>query len=131
MSLRLPESTEECLYFTNRGHIIAWVYRKECPRCHKARMGKPVDARGKVKIRAKEYQCPHCKHTEDQETYEASVKIEAVYTCPKCKKKGESIAEYQRKNYQGIPSYMVICQHCGEKMALTKKLRGKREEDVE
>jgi len=124
MSFQVPESMEECLYFTNRDQVIAWVYRQECPQCHKAKMGKPINKQGVVKIKAKEYQCPLCRYTEDKETHEARMHIEAIYTCPKCGKKGETTAEYKRKNYQGIPSFIIICKSCGEKIPLTKKLKG-------
>src|SRR3989338_5402915 len=33
MSLKIPESMDECMYFTNRGEILAWVYRTLCPKC--------------------------------------------------------------------------------------------------
>lgn len=132
MPFKIPNSVDECLYFTNRiigdGKILAWVYRKKCPQCGKARMGKPI-VKGKAKSRAREYQCPACKYTEDKETHEASVKIEAHYTCPKCYKEGESTGEYKRKNVQGTPSYVIICQHCKEKILLTKKLKGIGEEN--
>ncbi len=113
---------EECLYFTNRGTIIAWVRRKQCPKCKNALMGKPVE-KGKVKTRAKEYVCPACGYGEDKEAYESSVKIEAQYTCPRCGKEGESTAEYRRRNFRGVPSYVVECVHCREKIHLTKKLK--------
>ena len=123
---------DECLYFTNRtigdGEVIAWVYRKKCPKCGKAVMGKPV-VKGKVQSRAKEYECPTCKYREDKETHEASVKIEAQYTCPHCKKKGESSGEYRRKNVKGTPSFVVDCQHCKKQILLTKKLKGVGEKD--
>lgn len=122
MGLRMPESMGECLYFTNRGDILAWVYRKLCPKCKKAKMGKPVD-KGSIKIRAKEYVCPACKYTEQKEEHEASLKLEVHYTCPTCGKEGESTGEYKRKNYLGVPSYLVECQHCKAKIALTKKLK--------
>jgi len=36
MTLKRPESMEECVYFTNRvigdGRAMAWVFRKECPK---------------------------------------------------------------------------------------------------
>lgn len=138
MGLRIPESMEECLYFTNRGDILAWVYRKLCPKCKKAKMGKPVN-KGSVKIRATEYECPACKYTEEKEQHESTLKLEAKYTCPECGKEGESTGEYQRKKYKGVPSYIITCQHCQAKIALTKKLkklRGKKgkkdaEEDVD
>ena len=70
MALEIPESMDSCLYFTNRsldpeGQILAWVYKKECPKCKAAKMGKPV-VKGKVKIRAKEYVCPKCDYTEEK-----------------------------------------------------------------
>ncbi len=129
---------DECLYFTNRGDILAWVYRKLCPQCRKAKMGKPV-IKGEVKIKAREYVCPACGYTEEKEQHESALKLEAKYTCPECGKEGESTGEYKRKNYKGVPSYIVECQHCQAKIALTKKLkklRGKKakaeaEEDVD
>src|SRR3989338_1890451 len=138
MSLKIPEFMDECIYFTNRGDILAWVYRKLCPKCKKAKMGKPVN-KGQIKIRATEYECPACKYTEQKEEHEASLKMEAKYTCPECGKEGESPWEYKRKNYKGVPSYLVECQHCKAKIALTKKLKklkGKKakagaEEDVD
>ncbi len=124
MKLRMPESMAECLYFTNRDNVIAWVYRKECPKCHKAKMGKPVDdKKGSVKTRAKEYVCPKCGYTEDKATHEATINIEAQYTCPSCGKEGESVAPYVRKNFKGVPSYIVECVHCKEKIPITKKLK--------
>src|SRR3989344_4086780 len=122
MTLKVPESMDDCLYFTNRGNILAWVYRKDCPKCKKAKMGKPVE-KGKVKTRADKYACPACGYEEDKTEHEESLKLEAAYTCPKCNKKGESTAQYKRKNYLGVPSYVVECQHCGEVMPLTKKLK--------
>ena len=124
MTLKIPETMDQCLYFTNRGSILAWAYKKECPKCKKAKMGKPVDAKtGKVKIRAKEYVCPECGYTEEKKEHEESLVLEATYTCPKCAKEGESTAQYKRKNYLGVPSFVIECQHCGEVMPLTKKLK--------
>lgn len=91
-------------------------------------MGKPV-VKGEVKIKSPEYACPGCGYTEPKEEHEASLKLEAHYTCPACGKEGESTGEYQRKKYKGVPSYIIICEHCQEKIALTKKLkklRGKK-----
>lgn len=118
----MPESMEDCLYFTNRGEILAWAYKKECPKCKHARMGKPV-VKGKIKTRATEYVCPECGYTEEKEEHEATLELQSQYTCPHCGKEGESAGDYKRKNYQGVPSYIVICEHCGEKIALTKKLK--------
>ncbi|MBI2572615.1 hypothetical protein HYV86_02035 [Candidatus Woesearchaeota archaeon] len=127
MALKVPNSTQDCVYFTNRsigeGNVIAWVYKKKCPKCKKALMGKPVVA-GKVKIRAKEYECPDCKYMEDKTTHEKTLVLEAQYTCPSCGKEGESTGEYIRKKFKGVPSFLVECVHCKEKIPLTKKLKG-------
>ena len=124
MALKIPESMDHCLYFTNRGEILAWAYKKECPKCKKAKMGKPVDPKtGKVKIRSKEYVCPECKHTEEKVEHEESLILESAYTCPHCGKKGESTAQFKRKNFKGVPSFIIECQHCNEKIPLTKKLK--------
>jgi len=122
MTLRMPESMNECLYFTNRDNVMAWVYRKTCPKCKKAKMGKPV-VKGKIKTRAEVYECPACKYTEDKIPHEESLVIEAQYTCPKCNKEGESTGQYKRKPFMGVPSYIVECQHCKEKIPITKKLK--------
>lgn len=127
MSLKIPESMDECLYFTNRsigdGQVLAWVYRKQCPKCKKAQMGKPV-VKGKVKSRATEYVCPSCGYTENKTAHEESLNLEATYTCPECGKEGESTAQYKRKTYKGVLSFVVECQHCQAKIPLTKKLKG-------
>lgn len=117
---------EECLYFSNRsigdGQVMAWVYRKDCPKCKKAQMGKPV-AKGKVKIRASEYVCPECNYTEEKAVHENSLTLEAQYTCPHCGKDGEGITPYKRKKFQGVDAYLITCQHCGETIPVTKKLK--------
>ncbi len=126
MTLKMPKSMNECVYFTNRsigsGNVMAWVYRKDCPKCKKAKMGKPV-VKGKVKTRADYYECPQCKYTEQKVEHEESLTLEAQYTCPKCGKEGESTGQYKRKAFQGVQSYLVDCQHCGEKIPVTKKLK--------
>lgn len=94
-------------------------------------MGKPV-VKGEVKIKAPEYVCPACGYTEQKQEHEASLQLEVQYTCPECGKEGESTGEYKRKNYRGVPSYIVLCQHCNAKIALTKKLkklRGKKAQE--
>lgn len=128
MTLKMPTSMEECLYFTNRsigdGNVLAWVYRKECPKCKKAQMGKPVDAKtGKVKSRSKEYVCPECGYTEEKIEHEESLNLEAKYTCPECGKDGESTAPYKRKKYKGVDAFVVECEHCKAVIPLTKKLK--------
>jgi hypothetical protein len=130
MGITMPNSMEECIYFTNRsidsGKAIAWVYRKECPKCHKAKMGKPVE-KGKIKIRAKEYVCPECGYTEEKQEHEESLHLEVQYTCPFCGKEGEATTPYIRKTYQGVKSCVFECEFCNEKIAITKKMKKKKE----
>ena len=122
----MPNSMEECIYFTNRsignGNLIAWVYRKDCPKCKKVKMGKPV-VKGKVKTRADYYECPACKYKEDKKEHEESLTLEAQYTCPECGKEGESTGQYKRKKFKGVDSYVVECEHCGAQIPITKKLK--------
>ncbi len=121
-----PESMDEIIYFTRRavgnGKAMAWVYKKECPQCHKAKMGKPVEG-GKVKIRAKEYVCPECGFTEEKKQHEESLTLEAKYTCPHCGKEGEGTTEYKRKTFEGVKACVVVCQHCEGKIGITKKMK--------
>ena len=128
MALRLPTSMDELLYFSNRVTPVlkakAWVYKKQCPKCKKALMGKPIDpTTGRPKIRSTEYICPACSYTEEKKAHEESLQLECAYTCPACKKTGESTTQYKRKTYLGVPSYVLDCQHCGAKIAITKKMK--------
>lgn len=125
--MREPESMDECVYFTNRtlendGRIRAWTLKIDCPECGKAKMGKPVE-KGKVKIRAKEYVCPECGHTEDKPEHEAKLTVDVVYKCPHCGNEGETHTEYKRKSFQGVPSYVFVCDSCNKKIGITKKMK--------
>jgi len=131
MALKIPTSMEECLYFTNRsldgefeGQVLAWVYRKLCPKCKKDNMGKPINPKtDQPKTRAKEYVCPSCGYEEAKSEHEASLTLEAKYTCPHCGKEGESSCPYVRKTFQGVKAFVIECSECGEKIALTKKMK--------
>jgi len=125
--IREPESMEEVVYFTNRtldpnGRIRAWVFKIDCPKCQKAKMGKPVE-KGKVKIRAKEYVCPECGHTEEKGEHEEKLTVSVVYTCPFCGHSGETTTPYKRKSWNGVPSYIFVCDGCGKKIGITKKMK--------
>ena len=117
---------DDLIYFTRRvignGKARAWVRKKECPKCHKAKMGKPVE-KGKVKIRAKEYTCPECGFTEEKVEHEESLTLEAKYTCPHCGKEGEGTTLYKKKTFEGVPSYVVECEHCKGKIGISKKMK--------
>jgi len=128
MPITEPESMDDLIYFTNRtleegkGKIKAWVYKKMCPQCNKAKMGKPVE-KGKVKIRAKEYVCPACNFTEEKQAHEESLTLEAKYLCPQCGKEGESTTPYKRKSFMGVKAYVVECSNCKAKLPVTKKMK--------
>lgn len=127
MTLKEPESVDECIYFTRRsigdGQIMAWVLKKECPKCHKSIMGKPKDKKGKVKTRAKEYVCYECGFLEDKKTHEESLTVNIKYTCPYCKNQGETTTECKRKTFEGVPAYVFTCEKCGKNIGITKKLK--------
>ncbi|MBD3355022.1 hypothetical protein GF361_03480, partial [Candidatus Woesearchaeota archaeon] len=107
----MPESMDECFYFTNRkiklddgeGSIIAWVYKPKCPKCKKGIMGKPINEKtGKVKIRAKEYVCPECGYTVLKDELEPTLELEIQYKCPFCGDEGEATTEYNRRTWKGV-----------------------------
>lgn len=121
-----PQSMKDLVYFTNRtidnGKIKAWVYKKECPKCHKVKMGKPVE-KGKVKIRAPEYVCPECGYKEDKKEHEDTLTVEIKYICPYCGNEGEATTEYKRKSFEGVQAHVFECRKCGKKIGITKKLK--------
>lgn len=138
MTLRFPESMDDCVYFTRRkikesGQVVAWVFKEVCSKCGKGIMGKPKDSKtGKVKIRAKEYVCPECNHTEGQE-YEDKLTTNVQYTCPNCKNEAETQVPFQRKKVrvfdeekQKKVSVDVIrfqCSKCANNIDITKKMK--------
>ena len=127
--MTMPESMEECFYFTNRkieekGNAISWVLKPMCPKCRKAKMGKPVNEKtGKVKSRAKEYVCPECKYTVDKEEFEATLTMEIEYICPYCGNEGEATTDYKLKSFKGTKAYIFTCEKCNEKIGITKKMK--------
>ncbi len=132
--MKEPESMEELVYFTNRtigegnnGKVICWVPRQKCTKCGKAFMGKPVDKKGSVKIRAKEYECPACHYTVEKQAYEDSLTACVTYKCPACFKNGETETSFKRKNINGVPTLRVLCQYCKTPIDITKKLAEPKE----
>ncbi|MFH2021386.1 MAG: hypothetical protein ABIJ34_08300 [archaeon] len=126
MSLKLPESMEELVYWTARkidkGSVKAWVHREECTECNKAMMGKPRD-KGKVKIRATYYECPECKNTVEKKLYEETLTVNILYTCPKCQYKGEIQVPYKKKRIKGTDAIIFECEKCHQKIPITKKMK--------
>lgn len=121
-----PQSMDEVVYFTNRsvgeGKIRAWARKKECPACHKAKMGKPVE-KGKVLIRAKEYVCPLCGHTEEKKEHEHGLEMEIIYVCPYCRHSGTAKCDYRRRTWQGVQAYVFSCGSCGKAIGISKKMK--------
>ena len=130
MGYRKPESMDECIHYTNRslgkGSAIMWVFRQECPECHKALMGKPRDKDGSVKIRAKEYVCPECGHTMEKKEYEDQLTAYCEFTCPHCGEQGEAEAPFKRKTIDGAPTVRFKCEACGGNIDITKKMKEKK-----
>lgn len=127
--LKKPESMDECVYFTQRdvgkGEATVWVPKQPCPKCKKAMMGKPRDAKGKVKTRATEYVCPKCAYKVEKQAYEDSLMAYAEYKCPSCASQGEAETPYKRKNIEGIPTLRFQCSKCNANIDITKKLKEK------
>jgi ssDNA-binding Zn-finger/Zn-ribbon topoisomerase 1 len=127
MQLKKPDSMEECLYFTNRsigeGSAIAWVYRKECPKCKKGRLGKPIKKNGKADKKADYYECPLCKYQEKNEVVESGLVVEIEYKCPFCGNEGQTTTDYKRKAFEGVPAFVFECEKCHKKIGVTKKLK--------
>ena len=119
--MRELESTAECLYFTRRefapgkGKVMAWVFRKECPKCHKALLSKP-------KKTAPDYECKECGYGEPKKEHEANSEVCVKYTCPFCDKSGETTTPYARKTLYGKKAFVFNCEHCNEKLGIYKKM---------
>ncbi len=135
MALKMPESMDECIYFTRRSkpQVVAWVFKEKCPKCKKAMMGKPVGSDGKVKTRAKEYVCPECKFTMEKVAYEDTLTANIQFTCPKCGFSGEHQMPFKRKKVKifdeeegkevTADALMFNCPKCGQRIAVTKKMK--------
>jgi len=140
MTLKKPSSMEECIYFTNRtigfGRTMAWVFRKQCPKCSKGIMGKPQKKGGKVDKKSNHYVCYSCGYQETNEQLESNLILNVEYKCPYCGNEGQTTTEYKRKSFEGVPSYIFECQKCHKKIGLPKKLKatkkkGKEEADTD
>ena len=134
MALKKPQSMGECIYFTNRtigsGKAMAWVFRKDCPKC-KGVMGKPEKKGGKVDKKAGHYVCYSCGHTESNQEVEDSLAVNIEYKCPHCGNEAETTTEYRRKTFEGVPAYVFECQSCHKKIGITKKLKDTKKKKSE
>lgn len=127
MELEKPNSVEECIYFTNRiigdGRATAWVFRKECPKCKKDELRKPSTKSGKPDKKSPIFVCKSCRYEEKNEDVEKDLIINVEYKCPHCGNESETTAEYKRKSFEGVQSYVFECGKCSKKIGLTKKLK--------
>ena len=136
MAIKEPASMDDLVYFTRRnigkGKAVAWAYRQMCPKCKKAKMGKPVE-KGKVKIRALEYKCPECAHVIPKQEYEDSLTAEVIYTCPHCNFSGDASVPFKRKKVKlfdeeaqkdvTAESLRIQCKKCAKNIDITKKMK--------
>lgn len=126
---------EECVYFTNRiidsGRAMAWVFKKQCPKCRKGIMGKPQKKNGKSDKKAEHYVCNSCGYKESNEQVENDLVLNVEYKCPHCGNEDETTTEYKRKTFEGVPSYIFECQKCRKKIGLTKKLKESKKKGKE
>ena len=138
MALKEPESMSECIYFTKRnikdGQVTAWVFKEECPKCKKSLMGKPKNPKtGRPKIRATEYICDSCGHTEEKQKYEETLTTNIKYTCPYCKHKDETQVPFVRKRIsrfneekgkkETVEAIIFNCSKCEKRIEITKKMK--------
>lgn len=135
MALKMPESVDECVYFTRRSkpQVVAWVLKEKCPKCKKGIMGKPKGSDGKVKIRAKEYVCPECNFTMEKGAYEDTLTANIQFTCPKCGFSGDHQMSFKRKKVKlfdeeagkevKADALVFNCPKCGQQIAVTKKMK--------
>lgn len=131
MTLKKPESVEECVYYTKRtidkGSATAWVFKKKCEKCGKGLMGKPKDSKtGKPKIRAKEYVCEACGFTIPKQEYEETLTANIEYVCPHCSHSGEKQIPFKRKKVKGVDALVFECDSCGKKILITKKMKSEK-----
>lgn len=130
MSLREPKSVDECVYFTRRANVKAWVFRENCAKCNgKMQAVKPESALAKPK----EYACETCGNKVETKEYEESLPINIKYTCPKCNNSAELQVPYKRKKIKifdeedqkekTADAVQFECLKCKEKINITKKMK--------
>ena len=127
MALAKPKSAEDCVYFTNRtfdsGRAMAWVFRKQCPKCKKDVLRKPSTKSGKPDKKSPIYVCKSCGYEEKNEEVENSLIVNVEYKCPDCGNESQTTTDYKRKTFEGVPSFVFECQNCRKKIGLTKKMK--------
>lgn len=139
MELRQPKSMNDLVYYTQRiiktkGKAKVWVFKKECPKCGKALMHKPIDPKtGKYKTRSKEYVCSECNYIVNKEEYEDTLMANIDYVCPNCEHKGMKEVSFKRKKVTifnekkgknvKLDALTFSCDNCNEQIKITKKMK--------
>ncbi|MBL7148238.1 MAG: hypothetical protein ISS82_05415 [Nanoarchaeota archaeon] len=139
MTLKEPDSMDECVYFTNRflnneGYIKCWVLKELCPKCGKSLIAKPKDPKtGRPKIRATIYSCPSCNYTEDKQEHEEKLTANIKYKCPYCKHEDDIQIPFIRKKVQRfneekgkketVEAMVFNCSKCNKRIEITKKMK--------
>ncbi|MBS3143705.1 hypothetical protein J4446_02420 [Candidatus Woesearchaeota archaeon] len=139
MTLKEPQSMDECIYFTNRflnndGYVKAWVFKELCPKCKKSLMSKPRDPKtGRPKIRADEYVCESCGYKEEKGSYEDKLTCNVKYKCPYCKNEDETRVSFERKKVtrfneekqkkESVEAMIFDCSKCGKRIEITKNMK--------
>ena len=131
--MKMPESTNECFYFTNRilendGSIIAWVYKPKCPECGKGIMGKPINEKtGKVKSRAKIYVCSECNHEVDKDEFDKTLSVEIQYTCPHCGEEGKVHGNWDKPAKKSASTVLKFrCEKCSNLVRVSRMKKKKK-----
>jgi predicted RNA-binding Zn-ribbon protein involved in translation (DUF1610 family) len=127
MAIQKPKSMSELDYYTRRvigaGKAEVWVFKQKCS-CGGV-LTKP-------KMRATEYICDDCGKIVPRVEYEATRVASIKYICPKCKHSAEKQEPYIRKKVgmmikgkrKSVETFQFACDSCGEKINITKKLKG-------
>ena len=137
MPLKKPSSVQECVYFTNRimgsGSAVAWVFKKQCPKCKKGIMGKPQksakikdfrDAKNQTVV--SEFARAHSHSTDFLAKPGKIDKKSDHYVCYSC--------GYQESNEQAENSLVLNveykCPYCGHEGETTSEYKRKTFEGV-
>lgn len=127
MTLQRPKSMSELDYYTRRaigeGKVEVWVFKQKCS-CgglfRKPKKSSPV------------YVCDECSKEIDKKEYESNQVACISYTCPKCGNTDEKQEPFKRKRVgimikgkrKSVDAFQFECDACGEKINVTKKLKG-------
>jgi DNA-directed RNA polymerase subunit M/transcription elongation factor TFIIS len=125
-----PKDITELDFFTRQiiepdGFAFFWVYKPKCPACSGARLKK-------LKKRDKIYACAACKKAFEPAEYNALLKYNLEYTCPKCKNKGELFGSWNKPKLKTAPTMLKFaCEKCSEKLKVLRMKKAKKKKAKE